>query len=328
MANQRILASEEMVGHGHATKADTLNRLEMIEHNEDGTHKMSAGVAGDLFYHNGTNLTRLGKGTALQYLRQDAGLTAPEWATLSSGLPMGHLSGLGLSHAADTEHDITVAAGKARDATDAVDMALAAAITKRADAEWAVGDTNGGMAAGESLPASGTIHIWLIKRSDTGVVDVMANNHATTGLTPTLPASYDYKRRIFSLRTDSSSNIINGDQWGTGQRRTFIFDTPILDLNNVTPGDTNAHTIAISTPAGIIVKALLVATSASAGGLLSSLASADVAVGAMPDVSSNNFHATGAFKVEVFTNTANQVRIRQRVNEAASVGTYGWEDSL
>lgn len=38
MANQRILASEEMVGHGHGVKADTLNRQMMVEHLEDGTH--------------------------------------------------------------------------------------------------------------------------------------------------------------------------------------------------------------------------------------------------------------------------------------------------
>ncbi len=39
MANQRILATEEMVGYGHATKADTLNRHGFIEHLEDGTHQ-------------------------------------------------------------------------------------------------------------------------------------------------------------------------------------------------------------------------------------------------------------------------------------------------
>ena len=39
MANQRILATEGMVGYGHPTKADTLNRFGMVEHNEDGTHK-------------------------------------------------------------------------------------------------------------------------------------------------------------------------------------------------------------------------------------------------------------------------------------------------
>lgn len=42
MANQRILASEEMVGYGHGTKADTLNRLAMIEHGEDGVHGQTA----------------------------------------------------------------------------------------------------------------------------------------------------------------------------------------------------------------------------------------------------------------------------------------------
>jgi len=42
MANMRILATEEMVGYGHGTKADTLNRLAMIEHGEDGVHGQTA----------------------------------------------------------------------------------------------------------------------------------------------------------------------------------------------------------------------------------------------------------------------------------------------
>ena len=133
-------------------------------------------------------------------------------------------------------------------------MVLASAITKRFDAEWAVGSTEGGFASGESLPASGTIHIWLIKRSDTGVVDVMANNHATSALAPSLPADYDYKRRIFSLRTNASNNIINGDQWGTGVRRLWRYDTPILDYNNSNPG-ASATTVALSVPGGIAVLA-------------------------------------------------------------------------
>jgi len=41
MANQRILYTEEMVGYGHPTKADTLNRALMIEHGEDGQHPLS-----------------------------------------------------------------------------------------------------------------------------------------------------------------------------------------------------------------------------------------------------------------------------------------------
>lgn len=38
MADQRISYSEEMVGASHPAKADTLNRLTLIEHNNDGTH--------------------------------------------------------------------------------------------------------------------------------------------------------------------------------------------------------------------------------------------------------------------------------------------------
>ncbi len=44
MADQRIQYTEEMVGAGHGTKADTLNRLGLVEHNNDGTHK-GAGAA-------------------------------------------------------------------------------------------------------------------------------------------------------------------------------------------------------------------------------------------------------------------------------------------
>lgn len=40
MADQTIKATEEMVGSGHPTKADTLNRLTLVEHNTDGTHKL------------------------------------------------------------------------------------------------------------------------------------------------------------------------------------------------------------------------------------------------------------------------------------------------
>ncbi len=38
-ADQRIQYTEEMVGAGHPTKSDTLNRLTLVEHNTDGTHK-------------------------------------------------------------------------------------------------------------------------------------------------------------------------------------------------------------------------------------------------------------------------------------------------
>jgi len=38
-ADQTIAATEEMVGSGHATKTDTLNRLTLVEHETSGAHK-------------------------------------------------------------------------------------------------------------------------------------------------------------------------------------------------------------------------------------------------------------------------------------------------
>ncbi len=44
-------------------------------------------TAGDFLYHDGTEWTRLPKGTAAQYLRMNAGATAPEWiATSGAGI--------------------------------------------------------------------------------------------------------------------------------------------------------------------------------------------------------------------------------------------------
>lgn len=48
MADLRIQFSEEMVGTGHPVKADTLNRLSLVEHNNDGTHKYNITGAPEL----------------------------------------------------------------------------------------------------------------------------------------------------------------------------------------------------------------------------------------------------------------------------------------
>lgn len=42
MADQRVLYTEELVGATHPTKTDVVNRLSLVEHNNDGTHKTLA----------------------------------------------------------------------------------------------------------------------------------------------------------------------------------------------------------------------------------------------------------------------------------------------
>ena len=113
----------------------------------------------------------------------------------------GHIWGLVISNAADTANDITVAAGEARDEANTGDMILASAITKRLDAGWAVGTNQGGINTG-SVADSTWYEVILIKRTDTGVVDVM---FSTTANRATLPANYTLSRRIGWIRTQAAA---------------------------------------------------------------------------------------------------------------------------
>src|SRR5690606_17937042 len=145
------------------------------------------------------------------------------------------------------------------------------ALTKQADAEFDEGTAEGGMVASESLPTSGTVHVWLIMKAD-GTVDVCFNNHASSGLSPTLPTDFVYKRRIGSLRTDGSANIIAFTQVGDW----FGFSTPVLDVDDGSSG-TSAKPATLSTPGGLTVVALLNVLVAQ-GVYVSALSAADLAV--------------------------------------------------
>ncbi len=188
-----------------------------------------------------------GQTTASQRIPFASGISSNTVAELTSGagvtvdgllikdgrsqrLPFNFIGGLRLAQAADTDHDITIAAGDARDPTDAADLTLAAAITKQIDAAWVVGTNQGGMDT--STVANTTLYaVWLIKRSDTSVVDAL---FSTSFSAPTMPASYDYKRLIGAVKTNGSANIIafvqRGDEfWFTGDVVEDIDDATITD---------------------------------------------------------------------------------------------------
>lgn len=125
-------------------------------------------------------------------------------ASGTDAMAAGHIDGLTISiDSGDSDHDINVTAGEARDGADSEDMTLASEITKQIDAAWAVGDDAGGLDTG-SVAASTDYYVWLIKRTDTDVVDVLMSLSATT---PTMPTNYDKKVLIGKTRTDGSSNV-------------------------------------------------------------------------------------------------------------------------
>jgi hypothetical protein len=183
--------------------------------------------------------------------------TGLKWAEIP--LPRMWISGLVQSQATDTDHDTAISAGSARDSTDAANLVLSSSITKRIDAAWAVGTDQGGLDGSESVAgtpdASTWYYIWLILRSDTGVVDVLYSESATA---PTMPANYDYKRLIGAVLTDSSANITAHDSYEiSGGGLEVRWQTPPRDVNLAATLTTAARTDTLSVPTSFSVFANL-----------------------------------------------------------------------
>ncbi len=113
------------------------------------------------------DVTSPNTGDILQYL---AGKWTPSAVVT---LPTNYIGGLITSNnGSDLDHDIDIAKGQCRDVDDTENMVLSSVLTKRIDAAWAVGSGNGGLDTG-SVAGQQLYLLWLIKRSDTGVVDAI-----------------------------------------------------------------------------------------------------------------------------------------------------------
>jgi hypothetical protein len=116
--------------------------------------------------------------------------TAARWRapvqvnTFDQTLISGYLSGLTLS-TAGASATFGIAAGAANDTASGGMMTLASAYTKTTSS-WVVGTGNGALDTG-AIANSTWYHVYLIKRIDTGVVDILISGSATS---PTMPTGY------------------------------------------------------------------------------------------------------------------------------------------
>lgn len=244
----------------------------------------------------------------------------------------GYIFGLPLSNnVSDAVNDIDIAAGAA--ATDSprpVVMALSSALGKRLDANWVVGGTPGASVGGldTGAIANGTYHVWLIQRSDTGVVDALFSLSATA---PTMPASYDRKRRIGSILREAAT-IIPFFQDGD----TFIRGAAATDRSSTAAAADALLTLSV--PAGIIVKPIvilqLVNTAAAANiinGLQSALAGSAGAL-VQQVISSAATQVSDITTLSMFsTNTSRQIWFKCTISSGAIstniLYTIGWVDT-
>ena len=128
---------------------------------------------------------------------------------------------------------IDVAAGSATDSTNTYSIPLASAFSKaiQGSGSWTAGTANNGLDTG-ARAASTWYHVYLIRKDADGTGDVL---FSTSVSSPSLPAGYSTFRRVGSVRTNASTNIIAFTQTGD----EFIWSTASYDVQGVNVGTTS-----------------------------------------------------------------------------------------
>lgn len=193
---------------------------------------------GDLLTRDASGYKRLAVGAAGYVLGSNG--TDPLWG--APVIPRLAIQGLTYQvNGTDATNDIDIAVGGAMDATSTRMMVLETALTKRLDANWVVGNNQGGLDTGSASDTD--YYIWLINRSDTDVTDVLFSTSATT---PTMPADYNYKRLIGWFKRASSTIVAFKTFETAGGGLDFLWVAPTTEVNSTL--STSRRTDAIKVP--------------------------------------------------------------------------------
>lgn len=249
-------------------------------------------------------------------------------ATVDPTAIPGYISGLEMSTAGGSG-TFTVARGGATDVNYGGTLYLSAAISKTT-ASWAVGTGNGGLDNG-SIAINTWYHQFIIKRPDTGVVDICFGTDPTTGCAAgvgNIPAAYTLKRRIGSMKTNASNQWLSFTQVAD----LFLWSAHITDT--IACGLARVNTTLTSVPTGVLVRAL--GRLSYAGGGTSSIAvmspaEADYSPGgASPDadLTQNVAGNSVLMNVDRLTNLSAQVACRAtNAGATPQFNGYGWIDA-
>ena len=241
----------------------------------------------------------------------------------------GVLAGLQMSYVGVTSYSVGAGMAANDNGTPSTNlMRLPSAMTKTLSA-WVVGSGNGSLDTG-SVTLSSWYHVHLIRKDSDGTIDVLLSLSPSA---PTMPSGYTSRRRIGSIRTNASSQVVNFSQNGD----VFSWDVPVLDVNATNPG-TAAVTRTLTVPTGVIVSPVVAwvlnnQTTGNIAFVVTSLAQADTA----PTTSLCHFACVGsgassrsnALIDAVPANTSGQVRTRLSASGASDLligTTFGWID--
>ena len=283
---------------------------------------------------NGNSLLQVGNGTTLKIISDGTG-----WHTSiqAIGAVRNELSGLTLANdGTDPDHDIEIAIGTAAsDDTlieDVVMMDFTSAKIKQIDASWSVGSNAGGLDTG-AVAIDTWYHVFII--AGNGVIDALFSLSATA---PTMPTGYTAKRRIGSILTDGSANIIAFSQRGD----EFLWDTPLADVTNGIATTATLHTMTVPTGVQVLWNGFVSLSDASPNTTVRVLMSSPDVADTAATVAFNaqlglNFSGgattinsvAGGAGVLIRTDTSAQVRSRAStiLDVTNILNTFGWHDA-
>lgn len=251
------------------------------------------------------------------------------WDSLLAGPFRNYIDGLALS-TAGASATFGVAAGSAADSTNVDALTVASAITKTTSA-WAVGSGNGALDTG--VVANNTwYHVFLIKRTDTDVVDAVVSLSPST---PTMPSGYTLKRRIGSMLTDGSGNWRKFVQIGD----RFLWSIAFGELSAASIGTAPSTRTLGGVPPGVAVIAQmrwLVQMGAPGNNTVVTVFSPYEGIAGTSDITNNAWSFGSppstsqgmAASIDVLTNTSAQVKYLSNVTstDTVSMSIYGWID--
>lgn len=163
-----------------------------------------------------------------------------------------HITGLTWSNdATDPTNDIRINpianTSGAMDTTEAYWMAISAPLVKQSDTAWAVGGVIGTPAGclDTGVVGNNDYYIWLIVRSDTGVVDGLCSLSPTN---PTMPTNYNFKRIIGWFKRTGGTVVPFTTYETAGGGIDFLWTVPTLDVNLANTLGTARRTDAVKVP--------------------------------------------------------------------------------
>jgi hypothetical protein len=216
----------------------------------------------------------------------------------------------------------TVAAGAAADHTNTAVMSFTgAAKTVNLANTGALGLDTG------TVAANSWYSVFLI--SGTSGVSVMASLETAGAVTvPTMPNGYTLYRRIGSILTNATPNVLGYIQQGD----VFFLTTPVLDVNASGTTINGGALLTLSVPRGVSVQPLVRAWTDSLATIL--LTSPGLETTTVPSATAAPLYDLEAFTSVpqvatpfLLTNISAQIEARSASNADLKIATRGWIDT-